>query len=171
MNLLAKNQITVTKSLFLEANLRISREGYGRSARRSMLIFLGLWAAFLVYTIWIQGNLLQTVGLLGLIGLIWLWLCVYLPRSHAKKAWKAQQAHYGAAIARTTEFYDDHLWVSGEGVDTTIAYADVLEIQQSRRLLILICREQVGVILDLNGFSIGSADTVKALINHANKGE
>ncbi len=165
MELLTENRITVNKSLFLEGMLRISRDGYGKAARKAMLVFLAVWAAFLVFTIAIQGDILQTAAFLGLIGLIGLWLCVVMPRSNAKKAWKAQEARFGSNMLRLTRFFEDHLTISGDGIEKTVAYENVREIKYSKNLMILVCEDNIGVMLALEGFQNGSAAQVESQIN------
>ncbi len=164
MELLTENRITVTKSLFLEGFLRISRDGYGKAVRKVMLVFLAVWAAFLVFTLAVQGDILQSAAFLGLIGLIGLWLCVVMPRSNAKKAWKAQETRFGSNMPRVTRFFEDRLTISGDGVEKTVAYEDVREIKYSKNLMILVCEDNIGVMLALDGFQNGSAVQVESQI-------
>lgn len=167
MEHLAENRFTITKSLFYEGMLRISREGYGKAAGKAMLVFLGMWLALLVFTVTTGGNLSQTMSYLILVALIGLWLCILMPRSNARRAWRTLEARHGDSLERITRFYTDHLEIEGEGVAKTVFYSDILQIRQSRRLLILVCQDKAGILLALDGFTGTNPQQVKALIEGA----
>lgn len=169
MEKIAENQFTITKPLFMEGMLRISQDGYGKSARKAMLIVLGLWAAFFIYTIAVKGDLFTCLGFLILLCAAGLWLCVGMPRSNAKRLWKGLEGKYGCNLQRTTSFYSDHFEILGDGVEKHIAYEEVIQIKQSRRLLILVCEDKTGVLLALDGFRQGNENDVKALCPGANR--
>lgn len=171
MDKLAENHFTITKQLFMEGMLRISRDGYGRSARKAMLILLGLWSGFFLYTIAAKGSIAQALGFLVILAIAGLWLCAGMPRSHARRAWRTLVGQYGTNLQRTTCFYADHLEIQGQGVEKTIPYEDISEIKQSRRLLILVCRDKTGVLVALDGFIAGNGNEVKALIGSAENKE
>lgn len=166
-----ENRTTITKQLFMEGLGRISRDGYGKAARKAMLVLLGMWAALLVYTLLSQGNIHQTMGYLVLIGLIGLVLCVFMPQSNAKRAWKALEAKYGSAPERITTFFPDHLEIRGDCVEKNVAYRDVREVKESAHLLILVCEDKTGILLARNGFTGTDANEVKALIESAKNKE
>ncbi len=165
MEHLAENRIVITRSLFLEGMLRLSRDSYGKAAGKAMLVFLAAWAAFLAFTLASTGTFLQALPLLGLVGLIGLWLCIIMPRSNARRAWKVQEAKYGSAAQRVSRFFDDHLTIVGEGVEKTVFYTDVREIKYSKNLMLLVCEDNIGVMLALDGFQNGSAAQVESQIN------
>ena len=95
----------------------------------------------------------MTLGGLALVGLIGLWICVYLPRYNAGRFWKAQEAKYGSVMERLTRFYPDHLTVTGEGVEKTVPYTEIADIRESRHLLVLVCHNNTGILLEKSGFS------------------
>lgn len=171
MEILAENQFTITKSLYMEGMLRISRDGYGKTARRAFLIILGLWVLFFLYTLGVKGDFSQTFGILLIIAAAGLWLCVGMPRSNARRLWKALEAKHGCELHRTTCFYSDHLEIRGEGLEKHISYEEIDRILVSRRLLILICGDKTGVLAGLNHFTRGNAKDVKALIDSAKNKE
>jgi hypothetical protein len=160
---IAENKFTITKPLFMEGMLRISRDGYGKSARKAMLMVLGLWTAFFLYTLAVQGDLTACLGILALLCAAGLWLCAGMPRSNAKRLWKALEGKCGCNLQRTTSFYPDHFEILGDGVERHITYEEVIQVKQSRRLLILVCEDKTGVLLALDGFRQGNANDVKAL--------
>lgn len=167
MEVLAENQFTITKSLYMEGMLRISRDGYGKSARRVMLVILGLWLVFFLYTIAAQGDILHSLGFLVIIGMAGLWLCVGMPRSNAKRLWTALEGKYGSSLQRTTFFYPDHLLILGDGLEKQIFYHEIQQIKQSRRLLILVCEDKTGVLIARDGFTRGTETEVNALLSNA----
>lgn len=167
MESIAENRITITKEVFLEGMLRISRDSYGRAARKSMLVFLAMWLVLLIWTMASGGSLSQTLSYLILIGLIGLWVCVYLPRYSAGRSWKTQEAKYGSSMERVTCFYPDRLVITGEGIEKEMLYADIEALKESRNLLILLCRDNTGVMLSRTGFSGKNETEIKALIQSA----
>lgn len=171
MDFLAENRTTVTKKLFREGMLRISRDGYGRSAGKAVLVLLGMWLVFLIWTLCSGGSFAQSLGSLGLVGLLALWICVYLPRYNAGRFWKAQEAKYGSVMERTVRFYPDRLTVTGEGIAQSVAYSQITGIKESRNLLVLICENKTGILLSRTGFSGMKEEEIKALIASANHKE
>ena len=169
MEKIAENQFTITKPLFMEGMLRISKDGYGKSARKAMLLVLGLWTAFSIYTLAVKGDLVICLEFLILLCVAGLWLCVGMPRSNAKRLWKGLEGKYGCDLQRTTSFFSDHFEILGDGVEKHIAYEEVIQIKQSRRLLILVCEDKTGVLLALDGFRQGNVNDVKALCPGANR--
>lgn len=153
MEHLAENRTVINKKRFREGMLRISRDSYGKAAKKSMLIFLGVWLLFVAVTLMSGGSILMTLGGLALVGLIGLWICVYLPRYNAGRFRKAQEAKYGSVMERLTRFYPDQLTVTGDGVEKTISYTEIADIKESRHLLVLICQSNAGILLEKSGFS------------------
>ena len=163
----AENKFTITKSLFMEGMLRISRDSYGKAAAKAMLLVLGLWGAFFLYTLAAGGDVAHALLFLVIIGMAGLWLCVGIPRSNANRAWKVLEGKYGSNLERVTSIYPDHLEIHGDGLEKHIPYDQITRILQSRRLLILVCEDKVGILLALDGFTDGNAQQVKALIEGA----
>ena len=164
MDKVAENQFTITKSLFMEGMLRISRDGYGKSAGKAMLVVLGLWVVFFLYTIAAGRDVVHALGFLIILGVAGLWLCVGMPRSNARRLWRALEGKYGSDLCRTTSFYPDHLEIRGEGLEKHIPYTEIIQIKQSRRLLILVCEDKTGVLVAQDGFTKGTVNDVKALL-------
>ena len=90
MTVLGENHIRIDQKRFREGMLRISR-GH---CLRSMAIILGLWLAFTAINLACGGNIGQTLEYLPLVGLIAVFLCVYMPRHMAGQAWKTQCRKY-----------------------------------------------------------------------------
>lgn len=164
MEVLAENRFTITRDLFVEGMLRISKDGYGKFAARSMAVLLGVWLILLVFALVTGGDVAHTMLLLVLLLLIGWWLCVLMPRSNARRAYKALEQKSGGEMERITRFYADHLRI---GEDCVIPYDRITRIRRSRRLLILTCEDKVGVLLELKGFTLGNEETIWALIQSA----
>lgn len=167
----AENQFTITKSLFMEGMLRISRDSYGKAAVKAMLLVLGLWGAFFLYTLAVAGDAAHALLFLVIIGVAGLWLCVGIPRSNANRAWKVLEGKYGSRLHRITSFYPEHLEIQGDGLEKHIPYDQIKQLLHSRRLLILICEDKTGVLLKLDGFTEGTASDVIALLRSAQNKE
>lgn len=164
MNPQAENHLTVTKPLFFEGMLRLSRDTYGKFASRAMLVFLAVWAVLLLFTILTDGSLNSVLFCLGVVALLGIWLCVWTPRSNAKKAWKSLESQYGSSAKRVTRFYSDHLQITGDCAEKSVSYADIQEIKTSKNLILLVGRDKVGIMLAKDGFTRGDDQTVYALI-------
>lgn len=167
MKLHAENRFTVTRELFMEGMLRVSRDSYGKYAAKYMLIFVAIWVALLIFTLTTGGSMGNVLFSLGVVVLIGLWICVWTPWSHAKKAWKAQQSRYGDSIKRITRFYDDHLDICGDCPEKTVGYDEIKEIKESKNLILLICYDKMGILLSRGGFTEGDVATVRELIEKA----
>lgn len=170
MELLAENRFVITKSLFREGMLRIYRDSYGAFARRSMAVLGAIWLALLVFTLVSGGDVAHTLLLLVILGLIGWWLWVYLPRYNARRAFRALEQRSGGEMERITRFYEDRLEI-GEEDPTVIGYGEIAKIRQTRHLLILVCENKVGVLLDLQGFTLGNEEKIYALLESAGNKE
>ena len=155
---LAVNRFTITKSLFVEGMLRVSAERYGKFAKKAAVFLGGLWVVLLIVTLVLRSSLLFVLGEFVIIGLIILWLCVYMPRHRAGRAFKALKDRCGGDMERETRFYKDRLEI--EGIEKTIAYSEIAEVLTSKRLLVLVCEDKTGVLLSLEGFIVGDAEAV-----------
>lgn len=164
MKLQAENRFAVTRDLFYEGMRRISRDGYEKIAGKAMLIFGGIWLALCAITLLTGGSLSFVFFCLFVIVLICIWLFLWTPRKNAKKAWEALSGRYGDNPRRIIRFYEDHLEISGDCVDKSVMYCDVIYIRQTEHLLILMCRDRVGIMVALDGFTRGDLHTVHSLI-------
>lgn len=164
MNPQAENRFTVTKPLFYEGMLRLSRDTYGKFASRAMLVFFAIWAVLLLFTLLTGGNLNSVLFCLGVIVLLGVWLCIWTPRNNAKKAWRSLQSQYGDSAKRITRFYNDHLEISGDCAEKSVSYTDIREIKQSKNLILLVGFDKVGIMLAKDGFTRGDGQTIYALI-------
>lgn len=167
MNLRAENRFSITKDLFIEGMLRVSRNSYGKYSAKAMLLFFGIWLVLMVFTRMTGGNMGTVYFSLCVVILVGIWICIWTPYSYAKKAWKAQQAKYGTSMKRITRFYDDHLEIKGDCPEKSLDYTEIRHVLFSKKLMILVCQDKVGIILSQNGFTQGDADTVRDLITAA----
>ena len=71
MKLQAENRFTVTRELFLEGMLRVSRDSYGKYAAKCMLVFVAIWAALLIFTLSTGGSMGSILFSLGVVVLIY----------------------------------------------------------------------------------------------------
>lgn len=163
--LLAENQFTITKKLFYEGMFLISRDSYGKFVKRITLVLLGVWLVMFVITLIAKGNLLIALGELVLVAFLCVWISVYMPRSRSKRTFKGMQLQ--GDLTRITRFYDDHFEVESENRQEEIAYDQVQDILQSQNLLVLICQNRVGVMLALDGFTVGDAEKVRSIVQRS----
>lgn len=172
MEPLAENRFTITKTLFYEGMLRLNRESYGAFSKKIVAVLAILWVVLAAVTFGNGGSMGFVVTELIVLILVVIWLCVWMPRSKAGRAWKALEARCGSDLERTTRFYDTWLEINSNEDEIAIFYDEVRQILPSEHLLVLTCENKVGVLLARDSFTIGSAEEVQALIQgsqNANK--
>lgn len=162
----AVNRFTLTKELFYEGNKRTSKETYSRFALRMVLIMTGAWVIVAVITLLTNPSIVfLAVEALVLI-LASLWVAVYTPWNKRRKAYRAFLDLYGEDPERTTVFYADRLVVNPEGREITVAFSDIQKTLTTDRLLIFVTSQNKGILIDRSGFSLGSEETVRSLIEN-----
>lgn len=167
MKPIAENRFTITKALFYEGMLRISKDSYGKAAIKYSFVFVAIWVAMAAFLLFTGGTIGQALIYLALVSVIILWLNVFAPRSHAKKGWNALVNRYGTAMERRVRFYKDHLEVDGDCSPKTVTYQEILEVKEAKHLYVLIGVDKVGVMVARDGFAYGDFDEVLALIKSA----
>ena len=167
MTPIAENRFSITKELFYEGMLSISKDSYGKTARKYSLVFLAIWAAMSMFLLYTGGTLGQVGIYLFMLCVILVWLNILAPRNHAKKAWEALERRYGSARSRRVRFYKDHLEVDGDCAEKSLTYQEILEIKESKHLYVLISVDKVGVMVAKEGFTSGDCDEILALIREA----
>ena len=164
MEILAENRFILTKSLFIEGRLSLSKDSYGKAAHKTTAALL------LLLLVLVGGSLLlglraATVGMeVMILGVMIVWLVYGFPRNSAKNAYKALTKQWGEEPERLTRFYADELEVEGPGVHATIPYSQIKQIRRTKHLLLLVTEEKGGVLLKLDGFTAGSEETVRECI-------
>ena len=167
MEPIAENRFSITRALYSEGMLRISRDSYGKAARKYSLVFLAIWVVMSAFLLCTGGTPGQVAVYLLMLCLILIWLNILAPRNHVKKAWNSLFQRYGSAMSRRVRFYQDHLEVDGDCTKKSIPYQDILEIQESKNLYLLISAGKVAVMVAKEGFTHGNCDEVLALIQRA----
>ena len=164
MEILAENRFVMTKALFVEGRLRLTRDSYGKSANK-----LGA-AALILLAVVVPVSLLLGLGSASVgmevltLGFAAFWLLYGFPRSSAKDAYKALVKKCGDEPERVTRFFADQLEIEGPGVHAVLAYSQIEQVLRTRHLLILVSDEKAGVLLKLDSFTSGSEETVRQLL-------
>jgi hypothetical protein len=169
MEMVAENSFSLTEGLFREGMGCLSRNSYGKTATKWTLILLLLWGIISALLLFLGGPVSQILVYLAAILFLCYWLNVAAPRKHAKKAWDALLSRSGDDPQRTTRFYPDHLEVDAGGTVKTVPYGDVLQIRETKNLIMLICADKTGVMVAKNGFTIGNYEEIIALIRSASR--
>lgn len=164
MEPLAENRFTITKSLFYEGMLRVSRENFGPFAKKVLLVLAILWAMMAAVTLLRSASPIYALVELVVVVLIGVWLCVFVPRNRARRAWTALENRCGADLERVTRFYPGYLEIDSGGEETTVLYEDVRQVLLSKHLLVLTCADRVGVLIVRDGFTTGDTAAAQALI-------
>ena len=164
MEILAENQFVLTKPLFIEGRLAMSRESYGRSAAKIVATLLVLLIVLVAGSL-LLGLRAATVGMeVVILSVMIFWLLYGFPRNNAKTAYKALTKKSGGEPERITRFFADQLEIEGPGVHTILSYGQIEQVLRTRHLLILISDEKAGVLLKLDGFTTGGEEKVRELI-------
>ena len=164
MKLLAENRFAVTKKLFYEGMMQVTKESYG-SFIKKVLLFLVLVSVILaVVTLMGGGSLLYAVPEFAVAVLIGAWLTVLMPRSKARRAWAALENRNGGNLERITRFYPSYLEADNGSEEITVLYEDIRKILQSEHLLVLLSVEEVGILVVRDGFLSGDLAVVQTLI-------
>ena len=165
MEILAENRFILTKSLFIEGRLSLSKDSYGKAAHKTAAALL-LVLLVLVGVSLLLGLRAATVGMeVTILSVMIFWLLYGFPRNSAKNAYKALTKKWGDEPERLTRFYADQLEIEGPGVHTILSYEQIEQVLRTRHLLILVSDEKAGVLLKLDGFTAGSEEKVRELIN------
>lgn len=164
MEPLAENRFTITKELFYEGMLRVTKESYGPFIKKIMLVLAVAWAVLAAVTLFMRGSLSYAVVELVVVVLIGVWLSVFVPRNKARRAWAAMENRCGADLERVTRFYPSYLEADNGIEEITVFYEDIRQILQSEHLLVLLSKEKVGVLVARGGFVSGDTAAVQALI-------
>ena len=162
MGVLAENRFTITQKLLYEGRLLISRDGYGKFAKKVTLVLIGIWLVLFAAALITKSNPMLALGELLLVAFLCVWINVLLPRSRAKSTFKGLQQQ--GDLTRIVRFYANYMEAESENRHEKITYDQVENILQGRNLMILICNDGVGVMLALDGFTVGDAKKVRSLI-------
>lgn len=160
----AVNRFTITKSLFYEGMLRITRERLGPYSVKLVPTLAGLWAVLALLTLWMEGEQQYVWVELAIIAAVGVWMGAFLPRNRAQRGWQAMVERNGGEPERTTRFYDDRLEFENGGEVRTVPYENVQQTLSAEHLVVLVCEDNVGVLIARDGFVTGDMDTVLALI-------
>ena len=168
MDILAENRFLLTKDLFLEGIRRVDQESYGKFAKKIAAALAAVWLAMAAATLWTGGSLAFAVteGLVAALAAVW--VCVLLPRSRAKRAFKALENRYGTDMERVVRFYPDRLEVETAETQTVIPRDQLRQLLRSKRLLVLLTAEKKGVLLKRDSFTLGDETAIENYIRKEN---
>lgn len=165
MEPIAINRTTVTRELFIEGHAAT----FSRKRQRLLLycgvafLAVGLLLCALQSHLSAASTLSVPLTLSGIIAAIW---ALTLRRSEARKKYKAFQRKNIAE--RTFYCYPDHLTIQPDGPSPTqIRYTDIREHRETDHLLILICKNRTGLLLNKTGFDRGTPAELLEAIDQA----
>ena len=165
MELKAENTFTVTKELYMEGVARLNNEDFMPLVKK-LIFFLGLlWVGLAVYTIWKGSGIIALLFELLAVVVLALWMLVFSPRSRAKKGWQAMESKFGGQMERHTRFYEDRLEVDAGGRTLIVNYEDIIRTYDTPHMLVLMSKDKQGIMVYLDGFTLGDRDSVLKLID------
>lgn len=102
---------------------------------------------------------------LGIFTVIW---SFFLPKNTAKKKYKAMCRWKKDVIPqRDTEFYEDSLIIlDGETELRRVDYTSIKEVRETKRLLVILCGDGSGILLEKAGFQENGLEEAKKLMEN-----
>lgn len=159
---IAENHIRISRSLFSEGMRAVESGNYLKSVKRLVLVLIIIFTAVAVWLLHTGGSLLFLLGECIFLGALLFWLIFMLPNTKRRSKYRSMTNGIDAIPERTVLFYPDHLIVRpNSGADTTIPYKNILDWQETKKLYILNCQNNIHVLLDKKGFITGNFDIVK----------
>ena len=167
MEILAENRFTLTKELFYESMRRVLAESYGKFAKKAVAVLAAAWLLLVVFTLWQGHGFGSCVLEFFILGLVSLYITVYVPRSRAKRAFKNLENRDGENMERCTLFYSEGLTAGSAGREKDLAYGEIKQVLHSKNLLILIAEDGTGIMLKKDGYARGTEAAVLERIQTA----
>ena len=165
MDLIAENHIEITEDLFWEGIGVVTGGAKDKSSRYWALILAGVLIAVVAATLYMGGNAINVLGEVVIFAALGFWVCFYMPRKRRKQAYNAMERKDGGFISRTIRLYEDYLEICPDYAERRIIeYDTVLRTARSEHLLVLICENNGGVLLALDGFTKGTPEDVEQAI-------
>ncbi len=167
--IVAENRFTLTKELFYEGAKRVSKENYAPFAKKAMLWIAAAWAVMAFVTLLLRQSPLYIAFEAVVLGLVCLWLAVYMPWHKRRRAYNKLTEQYGEDMERTAVFYENALRVNVSGRELEFEYGSIVKILSSERMLILLTSGSKAIMAAKNGFTVGSeSDIYKAIEDYNN---
>ena len=167
---IARNQFTVTKELFTEGKIATLGGSYRKAARILCIILILVLAGTGIWMLFSGGSLFYLFGEILFTALIIVWLTVFVPRSGAKRGYRAMISASDKTPERTTLFYHDHFTsVTETGKNVTFLYKDVENLTETKSLWVMTCKNKMGVMIKKDGFTLGNMDIVKEQLERSPK--
>lgn len=159
------NHIRITPELFQESFGVV----FDKRKQKTLLLCGIVFAVFGLIFLLIQYFLRKIVILGGpilIMGLFVIGWSFLLPRSECKRKYKALcQKNGGEPVDRTIEFYESGLTVhTKDGASIEIDYSEVREWRETKHLVLLICEDCSGILLDKTSFQSEMLEQIKELV-------
>lgn len=166
MNKLATNHIEITLDLFQEGMDAISNKRYNALLKKIVIAAAVIFALVGLYTYYKGASLFYLICEFVIIVLLCVYILVFMPRSARKKNYRGMvHRANGDTPRRTIDFFNDHLVIYAEaGRNTNVGYDEIAEIVETKELWVLNCKDNTGVLVSKDGFSMGDFETVRPVI-------
>ena len=167
---IARNQFTVTKKLFTEGKIATLGDSYRKAARILCIILILVLVVTGIWLLYSGGSLFYLFGEIFFTAVVIVWLTVFVPRSGAKRGYRAMASGSDTSPERTTLFYHDHFTsVTETGKSVTFLYKDVEKLTETKNLWVMTCKNKMGVMIKKDGFTLGNMDLVKEQLERSPK--
>ena len=160
----AVNRFTMTKKLYYEGMLCSIKERVGPFTKKALKVLAILWVLLAAVTLLTKNSPLYAIIELVIMVLLGLWLCVYMPRNQAKRAWKTIEDKGDEYLERVTRFFPRYMEISRGSETTTILYEHIHQILMTGHLMIVKCEDTLSILIPRDGFITGDMDSVQSII-------
>lgn len=169
MEPLAVNHIQITKELFQESFAMV----FDKRKQKTLLLCGIVVAAFGALSLVVQ-HFLHKVLILGvpilMMGIFVVIWSFFLPRTACKRTYKAFCLRNSRTpVKRRVEFYASSLAVYTEGNSSVLEvdYSEIKEWRISPHLVLLICDDHSGILLDQANFQMKTWEQIETLLKQS----
>ena len=158
---IAENHIRISRALFNEG----MRAAESKTYKKTIFLMSALYLIAAV-CLWHTGApLFFLLGELLFLGMLLFWLLVILPGKRRRSKYKAMIQDTVSIPERTIIFYQTNLSVTtNTGKETIVLYDDIQNWQETRNLYILICKNNIRILLDKKGFTAGDFQIIQSVL-------
>lgn len=162
----AINQVEITKELFNEGAQQILTRKYNLLAKKIAVALFVVLIILAVLSRIMSGGFSMLIGEIVIFLAVLGWIRFYLPRNERKRSYQTMLNNCGGtAPRREVLFYDGSLTVHPqEGKPISVPYGDIVGIRSTKHLLILTCENGSEILLDKQGFTLGSAKQIEEML-------
>lgn len=163
---IVENHISITPAFFQEWLKSNETPSYKKTFRIFSTILIVLFVAVFGFFVYLGNPPVILFGEAAFMLGLYLWVIVLIPKNKKKSKYKALCKGSNDVPKRTIRFYQDHLSVTTDsGKLREFPYEKIMKFRETENLYVLIDESGLGIVLDKNGFTKGTAEQMKELLS------